>query len=73
MGDYSMATDIGIHTTVNLPYEQAAQKTTDALKAESLGVLTQIEVKATLKVRTWSKANIARYRVFSPGERKWIF
>jgi hypothetical protein len=29
-----MATDIGIRITLNLPYEQAVQKTTDALKAE---------------------------------------
>jgi len=44
-----MATDIGIRTTLNLPYEQAVQKTKDALKAEGFGVLTQIDVKATLK------------------------
>ena len=44
-----MKTDIGIRATLNLPYEQAVQKTTDALKAEGFGVLTQIDVKATLK------------------------
>lgn len=44
-----MTTDIGIRTTLNLPYEQAVQKITDALKAEGFGVLTQIDVKATLK------------------------
>lgn len=44
-----MGTDIGIRTTLNLPYEQAVQKTTDALKAEGFGVLTQIDVQATLK------------------------
>jgi len=44
-----MAADIGIRATLNLPYEQAVQKTTDALKAEGFGVLTQIDVKATLK------------------------
>ena len=44
-----MTTDIGIRTTLNLPYEQAIQKTTDALKAEGFGVLTQIDVQATLK------------------------
>ena len=39
-----MATDIGIRaTTLNLPYEQVVQKTTDALKAEGFGVLTQID------------------------------
>jgi uncharacterized protein (DUF302 family) len=44
-----MATDIGIRATVSLPYEQAVQKTTDALKVEGFGVLTQIDVQATLK------------------------
>ena len=44
-----MATDIGLRTTLNLPYEQAVQKTTDTLKAEGFGVLTQIDVQATLK------------------------
>ncbi|MHB8778156.1 MAG: DUF302 domain-containing protein [Anaerolineales bacterium] len=44
-----MTTDIGIHTTLNLPYEQAVQKTTDALKAEGFGVLSQIDMQATLK------------------------
>lgn len=44
-----MATDIGIRTTLNLPYEQAVQETTDALKAEGFGVLSQIDMQATLK------------------------
>lgn len=44
-----MATEMGIRASVNLPYEQAIQKTTDALKAEGFGVLTQIDMKATLK------------------------
>ena len=54
-----MATDIGIRTTLNLPYEQAVQKTTDALKAEGFGVLTQIDVKATLKQKI--NADFRRY------------
>jgi len=44
-----MANDIGIRTTLNLSFEQAIQKTTDALKAEGFGVLTQIDMQATLK------------------------
>jgi uncharacterized protein (DUF302 family) len=59
MGDNTMATDIGIRTTLNLPYEQAVQKTTDALKAEGFGVLTQIDVKATLKQKI--NADFRRY------------
>lgn len=54
-----MATDIGIHARINLPYEQAVQKTTDALKAEGFGVLTQIDVKATLKAKI--NADFRRY------------
>lgn len=44
-----MTTHIGIRTQLNLPYAQAVQKTTDALKAEGFGVLTQIDMQATLK------------------------
>jgi uncharacterized protein (DUF302 family) len=54
-----MATDIGIRATLNLPYEQAIQKTTDALKAEGFGVLTQIDVQATLKQKI--NADFRRY------------
>src|SRR3990172_2815893 len=54
-----MATDIGMRATLNPPYEQAVQKTTDALKAEGFGVLTQIDVKATLKQKI--NADFRRY------------
>ncbi len=54
-----MATDIGIRTTLSLPYEQAVQKTTDALKAEGFGVLTQIDMQATLKQKI--NADFRRY------------
>jgi uncharacterized protein (DUF302 family) len=46
-----METSIGICTTLNLPYEQAVQKTTDALKAEGFGVLSQIDMQTTLKLK----------------------
>ena len=36
-------------TTVNLSYEEAIQKVTDELKKEGFGVLTEIDVKDTLK------------------------
>jgi len=54
-----MANDIGIRTTLNLSFEQAIQKTTEALKAEGFGVLTQIDVKATLKQKL--DADFRRY------------
>jgi uncharacterized protein (DUF302 family) len=54
-----MANDIGIRTTLNLSFEQAIQKTTEALKAEGFGVLTQIDMQATLKQKL--DADFRRY------------
>ncbi len=34
---------------LNISYEEAVSKITDALKEEGFGVLTEIDVKATLK------------------------
>lgn len=44
-----MTTDIGIRTTLKISFEEAIQITVDALKIEGFGVLTQIDVKTTLK------------------------
>lgn len=41
--------EIGIRTSLKTSFEQAIQKATDALKTEGFGVLTQIDVKTTLK------------------------
>ncbi|HLB47853.1 MAG TPA: DUF302 domain-containing protein [Anaerolineales bacterium] len=54
-----MTTELGIRTRLSLPYEQAVQKTTEALKAEGFGVLTEIDVKATLKQKL--NADFRRY------------
>lgn len=54
-----MTADIGIRTTLKTSFEQAIQKTTDALKTEGFGVLTQIDVKATLKEKI--NVNFHRY------------
>lgn len=35
--------------TVNFSFEEAIEKTTEALKQEGFGVLTEIDIKATLK------------------------
>lgn len=39
----------GIKKTVDLPVEEADQKIRDALAEEGFGILTEIDVKATLK------------------------
>ena len=44
-----VATDYKFGTRVNLSYEQTIEKVTAALKEEGFGVLTEIDVKATLK------------------------
>ena len=36
-------------TTVRLPYEQAVERVREALSAEGFGVLSEIDVRATLK------------------------
>ena len=41
--------DFGIEVKLSMPYEQAIEAVTTALKNEGFGVLTEIDVKATLK------------------------
>ena len=43
------AIDYSFRTRLDLPYEQTIEKVTAALKEEGFGVLTEIDVKATLK------------------------
>ncbi|RMG96244.1 MAG: DUF302 domain-containing protein [Chloroflexi bacterium] len=42
-------TDYGFRIHLDVPYEAAIEKVTAALKEEGFGVLTEIDVKATLK------------------------
>jgi uncharacterized protein (DUF302 family) len=43
------ATELGITTIVTLPYDQAVEQTVAALREQGFGVLTEIDVKATLR------------------------
>ncbi len=42
-------TSYGIKREIDLPYDAAVQRTREALSEEGFGVLTEIDVKATLK------------------------
>ena len=42
-------TSYGLRARVEAPYEDAVSQTKEALKGEGFGVLTEIDVKATLK------------------------
>lgn len=44
-----MGSSYGFGATLNAPYEQAIAQVKDALKAEGFGVLSEINVKQTLK------------------------
>jgi uncharacterized protein (DUF302 family) len=44
-----MGKDYGIRKKVGIPYEEAVPKAIEALKKEGFGILTEINVKETLK------------------------
>ena len=56
-----MTTDLGFRITLNVPYADAVQKITAALKTEGFGVLTEIDVQATLKQKL--NAEFRRYTI----------
>jgi uncharacterized protein (DUF302 family) len=41
----------GFGTVVHLPYNETIERTRDALRAQGFGVLTEIDVKATMKAK----------------------
>jgi uncharacterized protein (DUF302 family) len=48
---YAPVRSYGFGTTVNLPYEQAVERTRVALQAQGFGILTEIDVKQTMKAK----------------------
>jgi uncharacterized protein (DUF302 family) len=53
--------DFGIRKTLDLGFDEALARVPDALKAEGFGVLTEIDVQATLKKKL--DADFRRYRI----------
>ena len=54
-----MTTDYGFRASLDVPYEEAIEQATAALKEEGFGVLTEIDVQATLKKKL--DADFRRY------------
>ena len=44
-----MTSELGMRAVLNVPFDEAIEKTTLALKAEGFGVLTRIDMQSTLK------------------------
>ena len=53
--------ELGFQSTLNLSYELALVKVTEALKAEGFGILTSIDVKETMKKKL--DVNFRKYTI----------
>ena len=66
-----MATDFGLRIALDVPYEAAIEQATAALKEEGFGVLTEIDVKATLKKKL--DADFRRYVILGACNPKLAY
>jgi len=66
-----MTTDYGFRATLNVPYEEAIEQATSALKEEGFGILTEIDVKATLKKKL--DADFQRYVILGACNPKLAY
>jgi len=58
-----MATRLGFYVSLSISYDEALEKVVAALKSEGFGVLTRIDVKATLLTAVAEEARIRLERV----------
>jgi len=56
-----MSTELGFQTTLPISQTEAIEKVTAALKVEGFGVLTEIDVKATMKKKL--EVDVAPYMI----------
>ena len=66
-----MTTDYGFRATLHVPYEEAIEQATAALKEEGFGVLTEIDVQATLKKKL--DADFRRYVILGACNPKLAY
>lgn len=68
-----MPNKYGIRKTMDVPFEEAIEKVTGQLREQGFGVLTEIDMKATLKKKLG--VDIRRYVILgacNPKDRKSV-
>lgn len=59
-----MPSDYGIRTTLDLPFDEAVQRTREALQRQGFGVLSEIDIQQKLKEKIG--AEMPRYLILGP-------
>jgi hypothetical protein len=60
----------GLTAKLSVPYDEAVDKVTTALKSEGFGILTEIDVKATLKQKL--NADFRKYVILGACNPLWL-